>query len=34
LLDQVLEEPSLNERARLIQRAREAFSIDTSGAGA
>ncbi len=34
LLEQVLEEPSLNERGRLIRRAREAFSIDRREAGA
>lgn len=34
LLEQVVEEPSLNERERLIRRAREAFSIDSRGAGA
>lgn len=34
LLEQVVEEPSLNERDRLLRRAREAFSIDTRGSGA
>lgn len=34
LLEQVVEEPSLNERGRLLQRAREAFSIDSRGPGA
>jgi len=34
LLEQVVEEPSLNERGRLLRRAREAFSIDTRGSGA
>ena len=34
LLEQVVEEPSLNERRRLLRRAREAFSIDRRGAGA
>jgi len=34
LLEQVVEEPSLNERDRLLRKAREAFSIDTRGAGA
>ena len=34
LLEQVVEEPALNERKRLLRRAREAFSIDTRGSGA
>jgi hypothetical protein len=34
LLEQVVEEPSLNERHRLLRRAREGFSIDTKGGGA
>jgi tRNA nucleotidyltransferase (CCA-adding enzyme) len=34
LLAQVVEDPSLNERDRLLRKAREAFSIDTKGAGA
>ena len=34
LLEQVVEEPSLNERERLLRRAREAFSIDLKGPGA
>ena len=34
LLEQVVEEPSLNERGRLLRKAREAFSIDTRGSGA
>jgi tRNA nucleotidyltransferase (CCA-adding enzyme) len=34
LLEQVVEEPSLNERERLLRRAREAFSIDLRGPGA
>lgn len=34
LLEQVVEDPSLNERRRLLRRAREAFSIDRRGAGA
>ncbi|MGH7681390.1 MAG: CCA tRNA nucleotidyltransferase [Candidatus Eiseniibacteriota bacterium] len=34
LLEQVLEDPALNERQRLLRRAREAFSIDRRGAGA
>ena len=34
LLEQVVEDPSLNDRRRLLRRAREAFSIDTRGAGA
>jgi len=34
LLEQVVEDPGLNERRRLLRRAREAFSIDRRGAGA
>ena len=34
LLEDVLEEPSLNERGKLLARMREAFSIDTRGSGA
>ena len=34
LLEDVLEEPSLNERGRLLARMREAFSIDTRSSGA
>ena len=34
LLEQVVEDPALNERRRLLRRAREAFSIDREGAGA
>jgi poly(A) polymerase/tRNA nucleotidyltransferase (CCA-adding enzyme) len=34
LLEQVVEEPSLNERRRLLRRAREAFSIDRKRGGA
>ncbi|HKQ20082.1 MAG TPA: hypothetical protein VJW75_10085, partial [Candidatus Eisenbacteria bacterium] len=34
LLEEVLEEPSLNERGKLLARMREAFSIDTRGSGA
>lgn len=34
LLEQVVEDPALNERRRLLRRAREAFSIDRRGAGA
>jgi len=31
LLEDVLEEPSLNDRGKLLARMREAFSIDTTG---
>ncbi len=34
LLEEVLEEPALNERDRLLQRMREAFSIDRAGSEA
>jgi len=34
LLEEVLEEPSLNERGKLLARMREAFSIDTRGSEA
>jgi tRNA nucleotidyltransferase (CCA-adding enzyme) len=32
LLDEVLEDPALNERGRLLRRVREAFSIDRARA--
>jgi len=34
LMEQVVEDPALNERGRLLRKAREAFSIDTRGSGA
>jgi poly(A) polymerase/tRNA nucleotidyltransferase (CCA-adding enzyme) len=34
LLEEVLEDPSQNERGKLLTRMREAFSIDTRGSGA
>jgi poly(A) polymerase/tRNA nucleotidyltransferase (CCA-adding enzyme) len=34
LLEEVLENPSWNERGRLIGRIREGFSVDTAGSGA